>query len=298
MNAFRVILILLPYVAAIGCIERHAAPVVHREVDLSRVRSRHQFVRRRTSSKFGQAAFLSPSPDSDASVPLSMAPLIVQEFPVDATGSRQPPVFFGSVTIERSGTAVVHADCQTIYLMSSEVSLGGVRLEQWTYLWFYPPVSPGRALRWRGLRMTIGSRDYPIIWEILSNEIGLREIYVSKPLEKASREEYGPPLPGRRFSVEPAFEQHPNVVVPRIVGDGPQPMGPFVYLDAAQLAVSTLICRCEPSQAAEFPLSGHYQLQRIEDLSALPGGRTPPDNLALQPHSESVEKYLRLPSDL
>ncbi len=298
MRASHAILILLPCAAAVGCVERPAETVERREAHLSEVRSRHQFIRRRTSSKFGQAAFLSPSPDSDAGVPLSMAPLFVQEFPIDATGSRQPPVLFGSVSVDRSGTAVIDTDCQTVYLMLSKVSIGGVRVEQQTYLWFYPPRWKGQALRCRGLRMTIGSRDYPIIWEILSNEMLLREVYVSKPLEQASREQYGPPLPGRSFSIEAAFEEHPDVVVPRIVGDGPQPMGPFVYLDAAQLAVSTLICRCEPSQVAEFPMSSHYQLQRIDDLSALSGGRTPPDNLALPPHSESVAEYLRLPSDL
>jgi hypothetical protein len=291
-------MILLPLVVAVGCTERPAETVQQRHVDLTEVRSRHEFVRRRTNSRFEQAAFWSPDPESDAGVPLWMAPLIVQELPVDATGSRQPPVFFGAMAGKRSASASVDTDCQTVYLMVSKVSLKGSLFERWTYLWFYPAASPGRQLRCRGVRMTIGSRGHAIIWEILSNEIDLSEIYVSKPLEKASREQYGPPLPGRRFSVEPALEEYPNVVVPRIVADGPQPMGPFLYLDAAQLDVATLICRCEPSQVGEFPMSSHYRLERIQDLSALPGGGAAPDDLTLPPQDENVERYLRLPSDL
>jgi hypothetical protein len=146
--------------------------------------------------------------------------------------------------------------------------------------------------------MTLGRRGYGVTWEILSSEAEGRMIYVSQPLEKAAAAEFGTPLPGRSFSVEPRLEEHPDVVVPRVVGDGPQPMGPFVYLDAAALNVTTLICRCEPSQIGEVPISTHYALRRIEDFAALYAGRPRPANLPLPPQPADLHAMLRLPDEL
>jgi hypothetical protein len=297
MNGFRAVSFLSICILGCGCAQPVAENGERRAVDLTEIDSRHRLVRKRTETKFAQAAFLSPDPDSDVDVPLSMAPLIVQEFPVDASGCRQPPVSFGAVTAQPTGKARTDANCPTIYLLSSEATIGGSRFKQSTYLWFYPPDSPGGRLRCRGVRTTIGSRGHVIIWEILYSDTELQEIYVSEPVEKAARGQYGPPLAGRRFSVEPALGEYPDVVVPRVVADGPQPLGPFVYLDAG-LAVATVICRCEPSQVEEFPSSGHYQLERVEDLSAVLDGRTPPGNLALLRNAARVERCLRLPGEL
>ena len=191
-------------------------------------------------------------------------------------------------------------DCDqpTVYLSAAQIMIGSRSLKQLTYWWFYPPVAPDRPIRFRGFRMTLGSRDYAVVWEILSSDSGDHQLYVSKPVEQAAAEQYGGPLPGRRYAVEPPLEKHPEVVVPRIVGDGPQPMGPFVYLAAPSLAVTTLICRCEPSQVDEFPHSSHYLLQRIDTQQDLYGGRAPPPNLHLPPDHESPAGALRLPDQL
>lgn len=146
--------------------------------------------------------------------------------------------------------------------------------------------------------MTLGNRGYAVVWDMLSSDSTERLMFVSKPVEQAAIKQFGDPLPGRQFAVEPPLEEHPEVVVPRVVGDGPQPMGPFVYLDSAARSVSTLICRCEPSQVDAFPESGHYHLQRIECLDELCGKGAAPQNIRLPQAHESPEGVLRLPMEL
>ena len=53
----------------------------------------------------------------------------------------------------------------------------------------------------------------------------------------------------------------PDVVVAGIVEDGPIPMGPYVYVDAADQRVTTLLCRCSPSQVDRITDTGYYQLE-------------------------------------
>ena len=146
--------------------------------------------------------------------------------------------------------------------------------------------------------MTLGRRGYAAVWDMLSSDSIERIMFVSKPVEQAAIKQLGGPLPGRQFAVEPPLAAHPEVVVPRVVGDGPQPMGPFVYLDSAARSVSTLICRCEPSQVDEFPESSHYHLQSIGGLDELSGNGPPPSNLRLPEAQQSPEGVLRLPAEL
>jgi hypothetical protein len=267
-------------------------------VDTSATAQRHQAIRDRTQQRFEKAAFFSPRPDSDVDIPLWMAPLIVQQFS-DHPPEEVPLAAFGAVDFDQAGQAAVDTDRPVVYLTTDHVPIGDRRCEQWTYLWFYPAESTGRPLRYRGFRMTLGGRGFAVLWEILSSEpTDMRPWYVSKPLEEAAAAQYGPPLPGRRFAVEPSLEEHPQVVVPRVVGDGPKPMGPFVYLDRESLQVSTLICRCEPSQVDDFPESTHYELLRLADLSDLYPGDTPPPHLPLPPAAEDPATLLRLPEEM
>jgi hypothetical protein len=142
--------------------------------------------------------------------------------------------------------------------------------------------------------MILDHRGFAIVWEVLSSEAGLRVLYVSKPIEDAARRQYGDPLPDRRFVVEPHVAEHPDVVVARIVGDGPQPMGPFVYLDYPARRVSTLICRCEPSQVDLFPQSRMYRLVALEQVDS--AVRQVIDRALAHDRGGSL-RLLRLPSD-
>ena len=290
-------LLLTALAVTIGCPNRAPPPAVRRRVDVAAVARRHEQIRDQTQRRFAQASFFSPQSDSDAAIPLWMAPLLVHEYSTDPA-AESPWTKFGAVTLDPQGRAAVDCDQPTVYLSAAEIMVGTQSLKQLTYWWFYPPVAPGQPIRYRGFRMTLGSRDYAVVWEILSNDSGDRALYVSKPVEQAAVEQYCGPLPGRRYAVEPALERHPEVVVPRIVGDGPQPMGPFVYLATPALAVTTLICRCEPSQVETFPHSSQYLLQRIDTRRDLYSGRETPPNLQLPPDHKSPADLLRLPDRL
>jgi hypothetical protein len=292
----RFAMLLVASTVAVGCADREPAQPVTREIDIETVIRGHQHLRDQTHRRFAQASFLSPEPGSEAGIPLWMAPLLVHEY---ATDPADEPRWarFGAVIVDSTGRATVDCDQPTVYLMAAEIMVGSQSLQQLTYWWFYPPVASDQPIRFRGFRMTLGGRGHAVVWDVLSGDSGDRIFYVAKPVEQAALAKYGRPLPGRRYAVEPPVREHPEVVVPRIIGDGPQPMGPFVYLDASSLA-ATLICRCERSQADDFPHSSHYRLQRIDSPRDLYGGASPPPNLVLPPTHVSPEGVLRLPDQL
>ena len=111
----------------------------------------------------------------------------------------------------------------------------------------------------QGLRMTMSITGHPVIWEVLANPPGPDLIFVSRNLEAVAIREFGPPLPGRRFSMERDVEQASSTVIARILEDASEIMGPIVYLDANG-DVNTLACRCMPSQAKATVDAGYYQL--------------------------------------
>jgi len=293
----RFAILLVASTVAAGCTYREPAQPVTREIDIEAVVRSHQHLRDQTQRRFVQASFLSPQPGSEAGIPLWMAPLLVHEY---ATATADEPRWtrFGAVTVDSTGRATVDCDQPTVYLLAAEIMVRSQSLKQLTYWWFYPPVASGQPIRFRGFRMTLGGRGHAVVWDVVSSDCGDRIFYVSKPVEQAAAKQYGGPLPGRRYAVEPLVQEHPEVVVPRVVGDGPQPMGPFVYLDAVSLAATTLICRCEPSQVDKFPHSSHYRLQQIDTLQELSGGESLPPNLSLPPTHASPEEMLRLPDQL
>ncbi len=285
-------------IVAGGCETRAPAPIQRRAADYSAISAAHRQIRERTQRRFAKASFLSPQPESDAGIPLWMAPLLVHEYSLSAEDDARW-ARFGAVSVDAKGLATVDDQRPTVYLSATDVMIGSRSLKQITCLWFYPPPpAADQRIPYRGFRMTLGSRGYAVVWDVLSSESTERTMFVAKPVEQAAVGEFGGPLPGRQFAVEPPLAEHPEVVVPRVVGDGPQPMGPFVYLDAASLSVSTLICRCEPSQVDEFPCSGHYVLRRVGDLDEVFGGAPAPPNLSLPWAHVSPEGVLRLPAEL
>jgi len=285
-------------IVAFGCETRAPAPIQLRAPDFSAISAAHQQIREETKRRFAEASFLSPQRESDAGIPLWMAPLLVHEY---SLSPEDDPRWArcGAISVEATGQATLDAQRPTVYLSAADVMIGSRSLKQITCLWFYPPpAAADQRIRYRGFRMTLGSRGYALVWDMLSSESTERMMFVAKPVEQAAVGQFGGPLPGRHFAVEPPLVEHPEVVVPRVVGDGPQPMGPFVYLDAASLSVSTLICRCEPSQVDKFPYSGHYLLQRVGDLDELFGDSPAPSNVRLPRAHVSPEEVLRLPAEL
>jgi len=296
MNARQFVLITASLVFAWGCRQ----PTVETEepavIDLSAVVKKHEVVRNATKRRFKRGAFTQPSDESDVGDLIWMAPLVVQELDEDSdemASSVRP----GAITVDPSGRAIVDNDRLAIYLVLSHVQLGKREFDQLTYFWFYGPDSTDGTIRWRGCRIVLSKQRFGVIWEVLSSDATRRVFYVPESLEKASATEHGPPLERRRHSVEPDLKDHPDVVVARVVGDGPQPMGPFVLLDRS-LVVTTMMCRCDPSQVDAFPQSVDYRLVPIDTIGDLYNGNTPPPNLQLPDPPNDLSNVLRLPSDL
>ncbi|MFH1109147.1 MAG: hypothetical protein V1790_08145 [Planctomycetota bacterium] len=64
----------------------------------------------------------------------------------------------------------------------------------------------------------------------------------------------------------------PDVVVARLIDDGPAPMGPYVYLNAPPgRAVTTVLCRCSPSQVEAFIETRYYDLVPLETIDPSSG---------------------------
>jgi hypothetical protein len=120
--------------------------------------------------------------------------------------------------------------------------------------------SAGSDASWRGVRLTLDARGVPVVFEVLGNGADAGQVYVNESVEAAARAEFGGPLPGRRFAVERATNNVPDISVPRVLADPPAVMGPIVYLRAGSGAVATVICRCMPSEAKALTGQSFYEL--------------------------------------
>lgn len=222
----------------------------------------------------GHAIYFKPANASDATPALRLPPLILQEVPQD-DAEAHPGARFGAVSIDADGIAQVDASRPTIYTRTSLATLQGRDYTQVSHIWWYPPSAPGDRPILQGYRATLNADGFPIIWEVLSTADPIAHIYVANSLERAARNAHGDPRPGRRYAIEADLAQHPDVVVARVLSDGPQPMGPWVYLQAPDRAVTTLICRCMASQVDNIVETVEYELVPLSTLTDGAATRSP-----------------------
>ena len=259
----------------------------------------------RATNQFGAAVFFTPTRATNTDLPWQLVPLIIQEV---ASGQTSVPSLrdqFGTLGLSH-GVPAIESSRPTVCWATDSVQVNGRPHARLFYQWCYPPsiaTDQRPALLRQGIRMTLDSRGQPAIWEILADTSGLRLIFVSQSLEAAAAAEFGKPLPGRRHSIERSLEQAPSVVVPRATDDGPQAMGPIVYLSEGTRNVSTLICRCMPAQVKQLLATRTFDLTALDVATlkaflatASTGSNTPP---AFWPGDERAEdrldNCLRLP---
>jgi hypothetical protein len=259
----------------------------------------------RATNQFGAAIFFKPTQATNTDLPWQLVPLIIQEA---ASGQTSAPSFrdqFGTLGLS-NGVPAIDSSRPAVCWATDSVQLNGGPHARLSYQWCYPP-SPATNQRptspRQGIRMTFDSRGQPAIWEILADTSGLRLIFVSQSLEAAAAAEFGKPLPGRRHSIERSLEQAPSVVVARAIDDGPQAMGPIVYLSEGTRNVSTLICRCMPAQVKQLIATRTFELTAL-DAAALSAflataktdSNTPPAFWPVDERAEDrLDKCLRLP---
>jgi hypothetical protein len=251
----------------------------------------------RATNSFGQALFCKPAPGRGQELVFQMAPLILQEVEPGLNPQR-----FGSLSLSQ-GAVELDLSRPAIYGSLGTLRIKGKAHTCLAYLWCYSdPADPKRPAALQGIRITLNSAGEPAIWEVLAMESGRELIFVSDGLEAAARKQFGQPLPGRRYAVEPGLREAPEAIVARVIETAPVLMGPIVYLRAGTRAVHTLICRCMPSQAKQLAGTTSYELESgpADDLLSLakaqiqahtafwPGG---------SPEDERIERRLRLPGD-
>lgn len=217
--------------------------------------------------RFDQAHLLKPRENPDHAFAHSLSPLVLEE----VRGTNAPAVF------------------TNVFFQVGAVQLGGRTHAQITYWWHYdhpkaqprppehrpqarrgPDASPLKRTRAetgapnrltaQGVRLTLDSRGFPVIYEVLGHTGRVAQIFVNQSLESAARAEFGSALPGRQFAIERRVSDAPDIVVPRVIEDPPAVMGPIIYLHEANQAVATVICRCMPAEAKTLIGQSFYEL--------------------------------------
>ncbi|MHC1763303.1 MAG: hypothetical protein AB9869_03205 [Verrucomicrobiia bacterium] len=276
----------------LGCATPQSAPET---ISLRRARLDVQVNR-----PFTNAALFKPHPAPFPSQIHTLAPLVIQEIARSSPSQEKARGRFGAVNAER-----IDLDRPAVYVQQGEVLISGQAHVQVGYAWCYQ-LPPGKP-QVRGMRLTLNSSGEPVLWEPLSPEASEPVFYVAESLERAAAARRGPPLPGRRFSIERSATEQSTVLVARLIDDGPVPMGPMVYVQAEDNMISTILCRCMPAQVSQIVENQFYELLPIESLPDAAECRTddtaaaakalrallagqPPNDPALGP-----ERHLRLP---
>ena len=225
----------------------------------------------RANLQFAKAALFKPLEAGPTNtLAFRLAPLFIQEV-VNTNAAIMPPL---------------------VFFEESKVLLNGKSHDQVIYFWRAPPPanSTGTESLAQGIRITLDTSGSPVIWEVLADDSGGELIFVSQSLEAAALKTFGSPLPGRRYASESNAEIAPNAVVARVIEDGPVTMGPIVHLNADSHNVSTLVCRCMPTQAKELVATETYGLRLSSESKLRPVfGQTGEDAAA------RLQRCLRLP---
>jgi hypothetical protein len=246
----------LAVVAALGS----ACGSPHQLVSGSLSAQRRAELEARSAIVFTTGVLYKPNPAPIETLASKLAPLIIEQ--LNGEGTETDADRFGSVDASQ-----VDASRPAVYASDSQISIHGQTHAQVTFVWCYAPehTPPGSALI-QGLRITLNRTGAPVIWEPLLSEENLRVIFVARSLEAAAATEFGRPLPGRHYSIEPGLEQESPVVVAKVIDDGPVAMGPIVYLQAQTRAITTVLCRCMPAQIRQVAASQQYDLMPMESL--------------------------------
>lgn len=217
--------------------------------------------------EFDRAILLKPR-DSEGGLEERLAPLIVLET-TGPIGEGLDNAGFGAARFDPQGHLQIDASQPTLYTDRSTITIRNVEYVQISYHWWFPPMRTDSAATARtsgGVRITLGEDGFPLLWEVLGSRGDTKTIFVSASLERAAVEAFGGPLPGRRYAVERRIANKAAAPVVRVLEDGPIPMGPYIYFDAKTHGVTTLLCRCMPSQVQRFVGTMYYDLAPVEKL--------------------------------
>jgi hypothetical protein len=237
------------------------------------------------TNQFKAAIFYKPVQATNAGLSSQFAPIIMQEVAAPRASNASP-----------QGTIGV-SELPPVFWFSDTVEFNGKSYARISYQWDYPArkaVGDQHVVLRQGFRVTLDTRGQPVAWEILADTSGLRLIFVSQSLEAGASAQFGKPLAGRRYSIEQSLEQAPRTIVPRVLDDGPLPMGPIIYLAEGTRNVATLICRCMPAQVKQLVATRTFELLPLGTEQTHPN--TPPALWLDEDRAKGrLDKCLRLP---
>lgn len=205
----------------------------------------------RASTTFDRAIFYKPRTGSWPGLEETYAPLIVQEISEQGVNDGDTARF--------------------VYASRDHATIGDSSHDRVSYSWRSAGGGAPSRLAWQGIRITIGHDGFPLLWEVLNSAERVALVYVSESAERAAQKAYGPPQPGRRFAIEPCPGDVSRPMVVNVLPDGPVPMGPYIYLAKGSHEVTTVLCRCSPSQMNEVVEARWYDL-RPGDVTEVSSG--------------------------
>lgn len=214
----------------------------------------HADLLRQADRQFAQAVLLKPKPTLSEETPAArFAPLLLLES-------------------ERENPTADLPEGPVIFFTEGAALLKGQWHPQMTYAWRlgFARADPNHPGPWQGLRLTFNEAGEPVIWEIFRHPSRARVIFVARSLEAAAWRDHGPPLPGRLHAIERSRDETPDVLVVRVIEDGPVPMGPIAHVDVARGEITSIICRCMPSQVGQLAGQGEYELLPFEANPEIP----------------------------
>lgn len=168
----------------------------------------------------------------------------------------------------------------TLYLLTDQDKIGNDVFERKSYVWFNrddaalaAPDSVPAALPFTALSLTLDRQGTTIIARVIQSGFNVDRYFVTESMEAAARKQHGPPLAGRRYSIEPAIEKSADAsaheaLVPRLMSSVPEPAGPWVYIDGEDGFVTTVLCRCSASQIKAFTEKVEYDIRPVSDVPA------------------------------
>lgn len=232
-------------------------------------------LRERAHRTFARAIFYKPREESLQGIEGTFAPLIVEEIGTDDECMKDDPL--GS--IDHTPYDAKRVDPRwtrshpTVYFATHEVALHGNTFQQVVYLWWYSArhrCPGGKHGLGRGVRVVVDPSGFPILWEALEavydERYERRVFFVSGDLEARTRRRFGEPLPDRSFAIEGLNRPGQEVLVAGLIDDASTPMGPYVYLDNGERNITSISCRCMPSQFENVAETREYNLLPIEAL--------------------------------
>ena len=240
-------------------------------------------IRSRTSVEFVAASLFRIEPTSTPGFDVYMAPMLL----VERSRAEGPAgVSLGALRRASDGSLGLDSTRPVVYFERSRVSIAGTDRDQLAFLWFFSSVAGRQRPRVQGVRYTLDDAGFPVIQEVLADPSGFRVLYVA----------------GKLSASQADADAAPRAVVAKSMRDGPVPMGPFVYMRPERFEITTLLCRCAPSQVSALPDDITYTIVPVEELKGvgIEEPRWSPDLLespAPEPPvpDDWLERALRLP---